>query len=152
MAPDPAKLTSGGSKDVPNTISIHSDFNLLDQNGKAVSLNHWSKKYSCWFFLYSLPRCLRHDERIHGQPAIGYAKNNLVYFASITVSSEARFSKALENIAKHLVHMVRMVIPDRRHCNGIPSCQTGFLVNALDEAMGISSILIRLCWSIRIKE
>ena len=128
-----------GGKDVPDTI-FHTlgDFNLLDQNSKAVSLKSMDGKIFVVDFFYT--HCLDVCSTMNGYMdslAVAYAKNNLVYFASITVDPKRDSAKALNAYSKqYSIHAPKRMFLTGDTATLYNLARKGFLVNALDEGNG----------------
>ena len=126
-------------KNVPDTV-FHTlgDFHLLDQNGKPVSLKSMDDKIFIVDFFYT--HCPDVCSTINGYMdslAIAYAKNNLVFFASITVDPKRDSVKALKNYSKQFsVHAPKWLFLTGDTATIYPLARQGFLVNALDGGNG----------------
>src|SRR6201996_4690935 len=128
-----------GGKKVPDTIyQTLSDFKLLDQDGKAVSFNTFDGKIIIVDFFYT--HCPTVCNTINGYMdtlARNYAKNNLVYFASITVDPQRDSVKAIKNYAKTFTdHGPQWLFLTGDTATIYPLARRGFLVNALDAGKG----------------
>ncbi len=62
-------------------------------------------KVSVDFFIQLLLRHLHYDECYMDSLAIAYAKNNMVYFASITVDPKRDSIKALQAYSSNIVYL-----------------------------------------------
>jgi protein SCO1/2 len=97
-----AKTThSVKGKDIPDTI-FHTlpDFNLTDQNGNQVSLKNFDQKiFIANFFYTRCPSVCKLINENVGQLASNYAKNKMVYFASITVDPKHDSAGVLKKYA-----------------------------------------------------
>jgi protein SCO1/2 len=128
-----------GGKEVPDTI-FHTlgDFHLLDQNGKPVSLKSWDDKIFVIDFFYS--HCPEVCNTMNGYVdslARNYAKNNLVYFAGITVDPQRDSVKALRSYSmKFSAHGPKWQFLTGDTATIYHLARQGFLVNALDEGNG----------------
>jgi protein SCO1/2 len=120
-------------KDIPDTIyHTLTDFHLYDQNGKPVSLKTFDHKIFVANFFYT--HCPSVCNVMNGNVdtlAKNYAKNKMVYFASITVDPERDSVKALNIYAKKFDSS-----PKRMFLTGDTAAiyglaRHGFLVNAL---------------------
>ncbi|MFI5159978.1 MAG: SCO family protein [Sphingobacteriales bacterium] len=128
-----------GNKNVPDTIYHQlGDFHLTDQNGKPVSLKSMDDKIFVVDFFYT--HCPDVCSTINGYMdslAIGYAKNNLVYFASITVDPKRDSAKALNNYSKQYhIPASKWQFLTGDTATVYRLARQGFLVNALDEGNG----------------
>ena len=88
-------------KNIPDTI-YHSlpDFNLTDQNGKAVSLKTFDGKiFIANFFYTHCPNVCSVMNNYVSMLAGAYAKNKMVYFASVTVDPKRDSVAALKQYA-----------------------------------------------------
>jgi len=123
-----------GHKAVPDTIyHILPDFKLTDQDGKQVTLNTFDKRiFVAGFFYTHCPGvCSQINDNL-SQLAASYAKNKMVYFASITVDPARDSVKALKNYAMGF----KPAPPKWLFLTGDTStiynlARKGFLVNAL---------------------
>jgi protein SCO1/2 len=136
----PAKTTHrAGGKDVPDTI-FHTlgDFHLLDQDGGPVSLKSMDGKIFVVDFFYThCPDVCNTMNGYMDSLAIAYAKNNLVYFASITVDPKRDSAKALNNYNKQYnIHAPKWLFLTGDTATIYNLARRGFLVNALDEGNG----------------
>jgi protein SCO1 len=128
-----------GNKDVPDTI-FHTlgDFHLRDQDGKPVSLKSMDGKIFVVDFFYT--HCPDICSTMNGYMdslAIGYAKNNLVYFASITVDPKRDSTKVLNAYSKqYSIHAPKWLFLTGDTATVYHLARQGFLVNALDEGNG----------------
>jgi protein SCO1/2 len=121
-------------KDIPDTIyHTLTDFHLCDQNGKLVSLKTFDHRIFVANFFYT--HCPSVCNVMNGNAdslAKNYAKNKMVYFASITVDPERDSVKALNVYAKKF----DSPSPKRMFLTGDTAtiyglARHGFLVNAL---------------------
>ncbi len=89
-------------KDIPDTI-YHTigDFHLYNQEGKSVSLKTFDDKIFVVNFFYThCPTVCATLNNNMDSLVQNYAKNKLVYFASITVDPEHDSAEVLSNYAK----------------------------------------------------
>lgn len=88
-------------KDIPDTIYHHlADFHLTDQNGKPVSFKTFDKKIFVAAFFYT--RCPDVCTTVNSNMdslEVNYAKNKMVYFASVTVDPEHDNQQLLKTYA-----------------------------------------------------
>jgi protein SCO1/2 len=121
-------------KDIPDTI-FHtiSDFHLLDQEGKAVSLRSFDNKIFVANFFYT--RCPTFCNEMNNNVdslVQNYAKNKMVYFASITVDPDHDSVKALNSYAKKYGSPYpKWLFLTGDTATIYPLARQGFLVNAL---------------------
>jgi len=128
-----------GGKDVPDTI-FHTlgDFNLIDQNGKAVSLKSMDGKIFVVDFFYThCPDVCNTMNAYVDSLARNYAKNTMVYFTSISVDPARDSIKALNIYSKQFAdHGPKWLFLTGDTAAVYPLARRGFLVNALDEGNG----------------
>lgn len=126
-------------KNIPDTI-YHTigDFKLTDQQGKVVSPKTFDGKiFVADFFYASCPTLCNTMNGYVDSLVQPYAKNNMVYFASITVDPSHDEVKALKAYADKF----NAPYPKWRFLTGDTSAiyhlaRQGFMVNAVDEGQG----------------
>jgi protein SCO1/2 len=123
-----------GGKYVPDTLyHTLSDFHLFDQDGKPVSLKTFDHKIFVANFFYTRCPGVCTDMNNNMDSLVrNYAKNKMVYFASITVDPERDSIKVLNTYAKKY----SPTLPKWMFLTGDTStiynlARKGFLVNAL---------------------
>ena len=129
-----AKTThSVHGKDIPDTIyHALSDFHLTDQNGKPVSLKTFDDKiFVTGFFYTHCPTICNELNSNIDSLVINYAKNKMVYFASITVDPARDSVKALNAYAKKFESTQKWMFLTGDTATIYPLARQGFLVNAL---------------------
>ncbi len=125
-----------GGKDIPDTI-FHTlgDFNLIDQNGKAVSLKSMDGKIFVVDFFYT--HCPDVCSTMNGYVdslARNYTKNAMVYFASVSVDPARDSVKALNTYSKQFAdHGPKWLFLTGDTATVYNLARKGFLVNALAE-------------------
>ncbi len=88
-------------KIIPDTIyHTIADFNLIDQDGKPVSFKNFKKKILVVNFFYTNCPTLCHTVNANVDSlSENYGKNNMVYFASVTVDPQRDKGKVLKAYA-----------------------------------------------------
>jgi protein SCO1 len=126
-------------KEIPDTI-FHTlgDFNLTDQDGQAVSSKTFDNKIfvAVFFYTHCPSVCLAMNNYIDSL-ARNYAKNDMVYFASVTVDPQRDTPAALKDYSKQFASFG----PKWKFLTGDTAtiyhlARQGFLVNAVDEGKG----------------
>jgi protein SCO1/2 len=149
-------------KVIPDTIyHAISDFTLTDQYGKQVSLKSFSGKIIIVNFFYTnCPTICNQVSQGISKLAAGYAKNNMIYFASITVDPQRDSIGALKVYADKYNSVYKMAnaagdttatvktVKTRFNISNhwlflsgdtsviYPLARNGFLVNALNAGNG----------------
>ncbi|MDB5154902.1 MAG: hypothetical protein JWR54_3653 [Mucilaginibacter sp.] len=122
-------------KDIPDTIyHALSDFRLYDQDGKPVSLKAFDNKIFVANFFYT--HCPTVCNEMNGNVdslAQAWAKNKMVYFASITVDPERDSVKALKTYTRRFKSTPKWAFLTGDTATIYPLARHGFLVNALKE-------------------
>lgn len=121
-------------KAIPDTI-YHTlpDFKLTDQDGKEVSLKTFDNKiFVACFFYTNCPNVCKLMNRNMSFLAANYAKNKMLYFASITVDP----SRDQQSVLKAYRDSFKPVPPKWMFLTGDTSsiynlARKGFLVNAI---------------------
>ena len=120
-------------KSIPDTI-YHSlaDFKLTDQDGKAITLKNLDGKiFIANFFYTSCPSvCKLMNGNVKVLDSI-YAKNNMVYFVSITVNPQADSVPVLKNYAKAFNATPKWLFLTGDTSTIYNLARNSFLVNAL---------------------
>lgn len=120
-------------KDIADTI-FHtlSDFHLVDQDGKPVSLKTFDDKiFVAGFFYTHCPTICNELNSNIDSLVINYAKNKMVYFASITVDPARDSVKALKAYARKFESTQKWMFLTGDTATIYPLARQGFLVNAL---------------------
>jgi protein SCO1 len=120
-------------KDIPDTI-YHTlgDFKLMDQDGKPVSLRSFDNKiFVANFFYTHCPTVCGELNANMDSLAQAWAKNKMVYFASITVDPERDSVKALKAYTKRFKSLPKWSFLTGDTSTIYPLARRGFLVNAL---------------------
>jgi protein SCO1/2 len=120
-------------KDIPDTI-YHTlgDFKLFDQDGKPVSLRSFDNKvFVANFFYTHCPTVCNEMNANMDSLAQAWAKNKMVYFASITVDPERDSAKALMAYTKRFKSLPKWSFLTGDTSTIYPLARQGFLVNAL---------------------
>lgn len=120
-------------KDIPDTVyHTLNDFRLYDQDGKPVSLHSFDDKiFVANFFYTHCPTVCNVMNSNVDSLAQAWAKNKMVYFASITVDPERDSVKALNNYAKKFVPVPKWSFLTGDTTTIYQLARQGFLVNAL---------------------
>jgi protein SCO1/2 len=120
-------------KDIPDTIyHTLNDFRLYDQDGKPVSLHSFDDKiFIANFFYTHCPSVCNVMNSNVDSLAQAWAKNKMVYFASITVDPERDSVKALNAYAKKFVPVPKWSFLTGDTTTIYQLARQGFLVNAL---------------------
>jgi protein SCO1/2 len=120
-------------KDIPDTI-YHTlgDFRLYDQDGKPVSLRSFDNKIfvANFFYTHCPTVCNEMNDNVDSL-AQAWAKNKMVYFASITVDPERDSVKALKAYTKRYKSTPKWAFLTGDTTTIYPLARQGFLVNAL---------------------
>jgi len=123
-----------GGKIVADTI-FHKlgDFNLQDQNGKPVSSHTFDDKIFVVDFFYThCPDVCNTMNSYVDSLARNYAKNDMVYFAGISVDPARDSVKALSNYSKQFAdHGPKWLFLTGDTATVYNLARKGFLVNAL---------------------
>lgn len=120
-------------KDIPDTL-YHTlgNFRLVDQEGKPVSPNTFDGKiFIANFFYTHCPTVCNAMNANMDSLAQAWAKNSMVYFASITVDPERDSVKALNNYAKKFTVSPKWLFLTGDTTTIYSLARQGFLVNAL---------------------
>jgi protein SCO1/2 len=120
-------------KDIPDTI-YHTlgDFKMVDQDGKAVSPNTFEGKiFVANFFYTHCPTVCSAMNANMDSLAQAWAKNSMVYFASITVDPERDSVKVLNSYAKKFTASPKWLFLTGDTTTIYSLARQGFLVNAL---------------------
>ena len=120
-------------KDLPDTI-YHTlrDFRLTDQNGRPVSLKTFDGKiFIADFFYTHCPSICTTMNANMDSLAQAWAKNKMVYFASITVDPDRDSVPALRGYAKRFNESAKWLFLTGDTSVIYPLARAGFLVNAL---------------------
>jgi protein SCO1 len=120
-------------KDIPDTIyHTLSDFSLYNQDGKQVSLHSFDNKiFVANFFYTHCPTVCNVMNANMDSLAQAWAKNKMVYFASITVDPERDSVKALKSYTKKFVSLPKWSFLTGDTATIYHLAREGFLVNAL---------------------
>jgi protein SCO1 len=130
----PAKTTHRvQGKDIPDTIyHTLSDFHLVDQDGKPVSLKTFDDKiFVVGFFYTHCPTVCNDMNSNIDSLVVNYSKNKMVYFASVTVDPVRDSVKALSTYAKKFDSSPKWMFLTGDTATIYPLARKGFLVNAL---------------------
>jgi protein SCO1/2 len=120
-------------KDIPDTI-YHTlgNFNMVDQDGKPVSPKTFDGKiFVANFFYTHCPTVCNEMNANMDSLAQAWAKNSMVYFASITVDPERDSVKALNSYAKKFTASPKWLFLTGDTTSIYSLARQGFLVNAL---------------------
>ena len=120
-------------KDIPDTI-YHTlgNFNMVDQDGKPVSPKTFDGKiFVANFFYTHCPTVCSAMNANMDSLAQAWAKNSMVYFASITVDPERDSVKALNSYAKKFTASPKWLFLTGDTGTIYSLARQGFLVNAL---------------------
>ena len=120
-------------KDIPDTI-YHTlgNFNMVDQDGKPVSRNTFDGKiFVANFFYTHCPTVCNAMNANMDSLAQAWAKNSMVYFASITVDPERDSVKVLNTYAKKFTASPKWLFLTGDTSTIYSLARQGFLVNAL---------------------
>jgi len=120
-------------KDIPDTI-YHTlgNFNMVDQDGKPVSPNTFDGKiFVANFFYTHCPTVCNAMNANMDSLAQAWAKNSMVYFASITVDPERDSVKVLNTYAKKFTASPKWFFLTGDTSTIYSLARQGFLVNAL---------------------
>ncbi|HEY4194660.1 MAG TPA: SCO family protein [Mucilaginibacter sp.] len=120
-------------KDIPDTI-YHTlgDFHLVDQDGKPVSLKSFDGKiFIANFFYTHCPTVCNEMNANMDSLAQAWAKNKMVYFASITVDPGRDSVKALNTYFKRFKPEPKWSFLTGDTSTIYPLARQGFLVNAV---------------------
>lgn len=120
-------------KDIPDTIyHALSDFHLYDQDGKQVSLKSFDNKiFVANFFYTHCPTVCNEMNSNVDSLAQAWAKNKMVYFASVTVDPERDSIKALRSYTKKFGSLPKWSFLTGDTTTIYHLARQGFLVNAL---------------------
>ncbi len=120
-------------KDIPDTIyHTLSDFRLYDQDGKQVSLHSFDNKiFVANFFYTHCPTVCNVMNANMDSLAQAWAKNKMVYFASITVDPGRDSVKALNAYTKKFISLPKWSFLTGDTATIYHLAREGFLVNAL---------------------
>ena len=120
-------------KDIPDTIyHTLSDFRLYDQDGKEISLHSFDNKiFVANFFYTHCPTVCNVMNANMDSLAQAWAKNKMVYFASITVDPERDSVNALKTYTKKFVSLPKWSFLTGDTATIYHLAREGFLVNAL---------------------
>lgn len=121
-------------KDVPDTIyHTLSDFKLIDQDGKPVSLQTFDKKiFITCFFYTNCPNVCGEMMKNLNRVAANYAKSKMVYFMSVTVDPKRDSVGAMKKYAENLKPASKKWLFLTGDTSTIYNlARNGFLVNAL---------------------
>jgi len=120
-------------KDIPDTIyHALSDFHLYDQDGKPVSLKSFDNKiFVANFFYTHCPTVCNEMNNNVDSLAQAWAKNKMVYFASVTVDPERDSIKALRSYTKKFASLPKWSFLTGDTTTIYHLARQGFLVNAL---------------------
>jgi protein SCO1/2 len=121
-------------KDVPDTIyHTLSDFHLYDQDSKPVSLKSFDNKiFVANFFYTHCPTVCNEMNANVDSLAQAWAKNKMVYFASITVDPERDSVKVLKAYTRRFKSTPKWAFLTGDTTTIYPLARHGFLVNALE--------------------
>jgi len=120
-------------KDVPDTI-YHTlrDFKLTDQDGRTVSLKTFEGKlFVANFFYTQCPNICATMNANMDSLSRAWAKNKMVYFASITVDPDRDTAPVLKEYSKKFPGSAKWLFLTGDTSTIYPLARTGFLVNAL---------------------
>lgn len=120
-------------KDVPDTIyHTLNDFKLIDQDGNPVSLKTFDGKIfiANFFYIHCPSVCTTMNANMDSL-AKAWAKNKMVYFASVTVDPERDSAPALKQYAKKFPESAKWLFLTGDTSTIYPLARNGFLVNAL---------------------
>ena len=120
-------------KDIPDTI-YHTlgDFHLIDQDGNAVTPGTFDGKiFVANFFYTHCPTVCSEMNANMDSLAQAWAKNKMVYFASITVDPERDSSSALKAYSRKFPESAKWMFLTGDTSTIYPLARKGFLVNAL---------------------
>jgi len=120
-------------KDVPDTI-YHTlrDFKLINQDGRAVSLKTFEGKiFVANFFYTQCPNICTTMNANMDSLSRAWAKNKMVYFASITVDPDRDTASVLKEYSKKFPGSAKWFFLTGDTSTIYPLARTGFLVNAL---------------------
>jgi len=120
-------------KDIPDTI-YHTleDFNLKDQQGKAVSLKTFDQKIFIVNFFYThCPTLCKQANDNMDSLAVLWAKNKMVRFASITVDPSRDSADTLNSYAKRFKAAPNWLFLTGDTTNIYTLARKGLLVDAL---------------------
>jgi len=121
-------------KNIPDTI-YHTlgDFNLIDQDGKPVSLKSFDDKiFVANFFYTRCPTVCTEMNSNMDSLAQAWAKNKMVCFASITVDPEHDSAGVLKAYSKKFASTPKWIFLTGDTSSIYPLARKGFLVNALE--------------------
>jgi len=120
-------------KDIPDTIyHTLNDFHLYDQDGKPVSLHSFDNKiFVANFFYTHCPTVCNEMNANVDSLAQAWAKNKMVYFASITVDPERDSVKTLKTYAGKFKSTPKWAFLTGDTTTIYTLARHGFLVNAL---------------------
>ncbi|MGZ3750775.1 MAG: SCO family protein [Mucilaginibacter sp.] len=120
-------------KDIPDTIfHVLGDFKLYDQDGKPVSLKSFDNKvFVANFFYTHCPTVCNELNNNMDSLAQAWAKNKMVYFASITVDPERDSAEALKAYAKKYPSLAKWSFLTGDTATIYQLARRGFLVNAI---------------------
>jgi protein SCO1 len=120
-------------KDIPDTIyHTLNDFKLIDQDGKQVSLKTFDDKiFIANFFYTHCPSVCTEMNANMDSLSKAWAKNKMVYFASITVDPDRDSAGVLKAYAKKFPEAAKWFFLTGDTSTIYPLARNGFLVNAL---------------------
>jgi protein SCO1/2 len=120
-------------KDIPDTI-YHTlgDFKLVDQDGKAASLASFDNRiFVAGFFYTHCPTICNEINANMDSLAQAWAKNKMVYFASITVDPQRDSVNVLKAYTKRFASTPKWLFLTGDTSTIYNLARKGFLVNAL---------------------
>ncbi|HTD39518.1 MAG TPA: SCO family protein [Mucilaginibacter sp.] len=120
-------------KDIPDTIyHTLNDFKLVDQDSKPVSLKTFDGKiFIANFFYTHCPGVCTTMNANMDSLAEAWAKNKMVYFASITVDPDRDPAGVLKEYSKKFPESAKWLFLTGDTSTIYPLARNGFLVNAL---------------------